>query len=552
MKVDLGEEVYEGIQFAPALGMAMAEKLGIRREIDRAVSNEGNLARKLSAGMGAKALIGTMFTEGKRKPLYRVERTHSTAPVDLIFGRGVTSATLQDRNLRGILDDIFESDMDSIHWRIATGACGAYGLESDVFHMDHTNDPYYGTGYEDREEVRMLESPSGKMAAVPRHGGNSKVNRNDLPQKNIMAICNGRGVLMTARSYDGNTSDTVMNSDALDFLRDRIDCRDAVVVADCKLADSNLIGKMNRMGIGFVTKIPHNFNGRTLDRMKASAMDGRMDPSETRAGAEFYETSENMELDDGSAVRLRFLVYRLEGSLEEAEAFIRGPGFEKVGSRTASMKSGRFFCEDDARKRFNELCAEFGPAYRVTADFGQDPNLRRRNPDGPCWRIRPRGVVLDEEGVGDAARMFSMQVLVTNIPMSRRDCRNPRKGLTSDGLLGMYIDQARIEHDFHLIKSGCGVNRMFLHTSSRQDAVIFLSGLGTMISTVVDRVLADTASEGSPRITMKHISDFMQNVYVKYYRSENRMVISGYEGASSEVMDILERLKIDPELLLGF
>lgn len=551
MIVETEDERYEGIQFAPALGMAMAEKIGIPKEIDRQLLGPKNIARKLSAGMACKAMLGTMFTEEGRKPLYRIERCYSTAPNDLLFGRGVTASTLQDRNLRAILDDVFQIDMDDVHWRMSERACSMYDLNNDVYRVDHTNDPYYGIGYRTREAKRLEESTSGKAAAVPEYGGNSKIKRNDLLQKNIMAISNDHGVMMLAKPFDGNTSDTEMNHEALDFLAGRINMRDAIVVADCKLADANLVGKMHRMGIGFITKIPHSFNDCALDRFKASALSGRMDPSARRRGAEFYETSEPVVIDDGTAIDTRFLVYRLEGASREAEAFLRGRGFERAIAKVKSLKSRKFFCEDDAAKDVAKMLEDLAPAYWFEADYAIDRNLVRSDPDGPHWRIRPSDVVMDDDGVREVAEEFSLQVLMTNIPLRNVDSNCPRRGLSSDGLLSMYIDQFTIEHDFKLMKSGCGVNRMFIHTPARQDAVVFLSGLSTMVASVIDAVLEETAVDKHHDITTKHITDFMTNAIVKYYRDEHRMVFAGYEGVAAEAMDILERLELKPESLLG-
>ena len=54
------------------------------------------------------ATIGTMFTEGFRKPLYRVGNQYTTAPVDRLFGNFVDHRTISDTNLSARLDAIHQ------------------------------------------------------------------------------------------------------------------------------------------------------------------------------------------------------------------------------------------------------------------------------------------------------------------------------------------------------------------------------------------------------------------------------------------------------------
>jgi len=197
----------------------------------------------------------------------------------------------------------------------------------------------------------------------------------------------------------------------------------------------------------------------------------------------------------------------------------------------------RELCEEDSRIIGVDMSRNFGQETAIVAGLG--------------YATGDAIVVMDDDGVRDVAEEFSLQVLMTNIPLKTVDSGCPRRGLSSDGLLSLYIDQFTIEHDFKLMKSGSGVNRMFIHTPSRQDAVVFLSGLSTMVASVIDAVLEETAVDKHHDITTKHITDFMTNAIVKYYRDEHRMVFAGYEGVATEAMDILDRLELKPESLLG-
>ena len=193
-------EPYEAIQFAPALAMAMLESVGIRKLLDDEARTIDPSLRNLSTGMAAKAMIGTMFTEGVRKPLYRIGDQYATAPVDRLFGISVEHRTLSDTDLSARLDAMFKMDRDEVLWKIHTTLCEGVGLSSYLYRFDSTNFPFYGVAYENYSE-----------GAMPMYSKTSKNKRIDLLQKNVQAICDGNGLLASSRCYDGNVSDVVMN-----------------------------------------------------------------------------------------------------------------------------------------------------------------------------------------------------------------------------------------------------------------------------------------------------------------------------------------------------
>ena len=308
-------EPYEAIQFAPALAMAMLESVGIRRLLDDEARGIDPSLRNLSAGMAAKAMIGTMFTEGVRKPLYRIGDQYATAPVDKLFGNFVEHRTLSDTNLSARLDTMFQMDREEILWRIHTMLCERIGLSTDIYRFDSTNFPFYGVAYEDYSD-----------GAIPKYSKTSKTKRNDLRQKNVQAICDGNGLLMTSRCYDGNVSDVVMDMDSLDFLSKHIDCSRSYVCADCKLALAGPILKTIDLDLGFVTKCPQRFADLIRDDIVRSVMLGWMDESAEHEGRYIYDTHSEVELD-GRVVDLRFVAYRLPNAYSDAVKFYRTKAF---------------------------------------------------------------------------------------------------------------------------------------------------------------------------------------------------------------------------------
>jgi transposase len=527
---------YEGLQFGPALGMAMLEASGIRKMIDKEVPNA---CTNLSTGMAAKAMIGTMFTEGMRKPLYRVKAQYATAPVDKLFGPYVKHASLSDTSLASRLDTIFGMDMDGFLWKCREKLCGIYGLTSDAYCMDATNFPFYGASYHTRNDP----------GALPIYSKNSKTKRYDLMQKCVQGICDGNGVLAYTRSYDGNTSDIEMNRDSLEFLKERIDCSRSIVSADCKLCTGDLIKRMIDSDIGFITKVPSSFSGKIRGDIINSAVTGVMDDV---GGKRVYDTDARVD-DDANDIHaeMRFVAYRLPDSISDAERFLREQGLKDMEKRMTSLKRNAYFCEDDARKAFDEAVnGGYAPSYNVNAVYEDDKRLKRKDPDGPHWRIRPGDVAVNENVIGKCAERYSVNVLITNLPRKEHNSVNLRNGANAEGIVDMYLNGFTIEHAFKLMKSGTGVGHMFIHTPSRQDAVVFLSSLATMISNVANAVMKRMPD--MKEMTMKHISDFMMTTIVRYCRENDEKSVTGGPGATEAALAIVDALNIDPELLLGY
>ena len=538
--MEFTSEPYEAIQFAPALAMAMMESTGIRRLLDCEAKRIDPSLRNLTAGMAAKAMIGTMFTEGTRKPLYRIRDQYAVAPVDRLFGSSVEHRTLSDTTLSARLDIIYRMDREEILWRIHTMLCERVGLSTDLYRFDSTNFPFYGLKYDDYNE-----------GAIPKYSKTSKNRRYDLLQKNVQAICDGNGLLAVTRPYDGNVSDIVMNTDSLDFLAKHIDCSQSYICADCKLATAGLILKTMDLDLGFVTKCPLSFADRIHDDIVRSVMLGCMDESPEHEGRFIYDTHSEVELD-GKTVDLRFVAYRLPHAYAEAAEFYRTKASSAMESRLVSLKRELFHCEKDAREAFDIVMGtDKEKIFRSDVEIFEDTRIRKEDPNGPCWRAYFRNLRIDDDSLDRAAREYSINVLVTNIPSANISEKNLRSGATADDIVNTYLDEFTIEHVFRLGKSGLGMDHMFLHTPSRQDAVVFLTSIASMISKTVDIVLKRGTPKGKKALTMKSISDRKAGTVLRYHRDRDCVTILGEPGDQEFIFDVLERLGIEPDLLLN-
>ena len=548
MKLNTEPSTIEALPFPAALAMAMMEKLGIRRAIDDASKDFEKRLCNLSVGMAAKAFVGSMSSEMGRRPVYRMNAVFSTAPKDLIFGHFVKEKGLSDRILRERLDVIAKAGTPAFHWDLYESVKKQYGMESNVFHIDVSDVDLWGAHYDDWAD-----------GAMPRHNNHSKSKRNHLLQKVFGAVVDGNGLAATSRSYDGNTSDIEIDLDAIGFLKERVDLSENLVVADCKLAVSDILIPLMNEGAFFVTKVPSSFANRIRNDIVYSAVSGTMDESPCSPGRKYYDTDAEVELSKGTKTKLRFVAFTLPGGKEEAEEYIRGTGYRKFSKRIKSL--GKYHCEKDARKAFDNCIAATGGVYGATPEIRYDPKLAKKDPEGPCWRVKGKEPSIVEDMVEQAAEAYSVRVLVTNLPRGNES--DILKGATPDDVISAYLGEYLVEFCFRLMKSGLNVGHVYIHSPARQDAMIFLTSVTAMIHGVIDNVLArgedkprkspyDDEEEERKHLTMKHIIDFMATTLVVYDRANDTMSISGAPGDSEKAFRIMRKLGLDPILLLGF
>ena len=547
-EIDWEEHGCERVTFASALTMAMMEKLGIRRMIDEEAKKHEKRLVNLSVGMAAKAFVGTMSCEMGRRPVRRIAPVLATAPKDRIFGPFVKPTGLNEKILRERLTTISQMDLPALHWNIYRQATEVYGLESMIFHIDSTDTDYWGAKYDEWDDG----------GAVPMHNNHAKSKRNQLLQKASHTVVDGNGVSAVTFSRDGNTSDIEMDRDSIAFLKERVDMEKALIVADCKLAVGETLASIIDLGSSFITKVPASFGGKIRDDIVYSATSGCMDESERFPGRRYYDTVADIEILPGRTERLRFVAFTLPYGKARAEEFLRTQGLSVFAKSMSNL--GKFHCEDDARRAFDETVrGAYCGAYAADPVIRFDERLHKKDPDGPCWRAKGENPRLIESMLEKAAEEYAVSVLVTNLPFGEGG--DILESATADDVISAYLGEYKVEHAFRLMKSGLNLGRMYIHSPARQDAVVFLTSINAMIRLIADNVLDPGPDTEDPyedpeaearHLTMKHIIDFMTDVYVNYDRENDRMFFDGAPGATEKVRTILERLDLDPKLLLGF
>jgi len=533
----------EAIPASSAVAMAVFEQSGMRALIDSLVKHGSD--RKLSPGMAVKAMIAPIHDARRKMPLSGLRHFFENAPADLLFGKDVSTESLNDNAFARNLDDIFDAGLDHIFAKCSAHAKRRFGFDSKIKHADATDYTIWAVPKEYYET---------NNAAVPAFGGNAKNKRNDLMQYKAATITDGDRILEYCKAYSGNAADCAMNADTLEFLKGCANPHENTVIADCKLVNDDLIAKMRGMNIGFISKLPSSFSRKVRDRIVASALSSKMTDSSVK-GYMTYET----EADTEECGKLRFIAYRSPKGTGRAMNYLEKQGLREAEGRFKVFAKKEFMCEADALNAFNDAMKEHkNSAYAVTADIvGTEVIIpkkgRGRYPKGYVPETEVRWSVnvsmsFDAERAKELAGSRCMSVIVTNLPAASADAGNIRYGATTDTVLRLYLDQYKVEHTYRLMKSGMGVDSVYVRTPSRANALLFVVAIATLVSSMMDAILRRNG-KGRQK-TVKQICTEIQSASVEYYRSENSISVFGSDRCEDRVFEFMDAIGLDPSHLL--
>jgi len=532
---------YESSPAGSMIGMAVAEWLGIPRLIDSLVAYDSQCV--LSPGNAVKAMIAPIFDARKKMPLCGLRNFHKGAPVDLLFGKNVSVDSLNDHALARNLDRLYDAGLDELFWKCSQTVKRKLGFGSKLKHIDATNYTIWAVPQEYWEEGE----------AVPAFGGNAKNKRNDLMQYSAMTVTDGDRILEYCKAYSGNTSDTVMNADTIEFLRRCTDPHENTIIADCKLVNTDLINEMRRTGLGFVSKLPSSYSGKIRERIVAAALSSEM----TDSSIGEYRTYET-ECETKECGKLRFIAYRSPKGTKRAMEYLERQGLRDAEKRFKEFAKKEFMCEADAIAAFGDAMKKHvNSAYVVSYDVAGTEEIVPRNERGRpprgyvpetkvTWKVNV-SMSFDKERASELADAHGISVIVTNLPFATEDAPNVRYGATADTVLRLYLDQYKSEHVYRLMKSGMGVDSVYVRTPSRANALLFVVAIATLVSSVMDALLRRNG-KGRHK-TVKQIFGEMQSAVLNYRRNGSKMSV-GPALFEKEVFACIGSIGLDPSFLL--
>ncbi len=203
----------------------------------------------------------------------------------------------------------------------------------------------------------------------------------------MQTVVNSDRVLMHLRPYSGNTADSTKELDTLEALESRIDVKRSTVVADYKLVNANIVRKMARMGVGFVSKVPVGFSNKIRNDIVYSTRQKYSDPCLDIKGWSVYDT-------DAVAVgrKLRFIACRNESAVRKKRKHLANKIRILSQDSLDALSRKKFKCEQDARKAFEEMARMIerkGP-YSAVAEYEPFETYDRGTKRGrPCKGEEP-------------------------------------------------------------------------------------------------------------------------------------------------------------------
>ncbi len=518
--------------------IAISRRLGLADAIDSMCEFEN---RTITPGDTFELMLGAIASRPEHVALSSIRSFYDGAPLEALLGKPVEPENLNAMALARNLDVIGNvPDKETLMWELSRKAESMYGLESNVLHGDGTCFKFTGDPKDDVFEEHI---------AVPKHGHPKIAGYGKYLQYNAYGIADGSRVLRTTRPYDGNVSDPVMNRDALEFL-DRVeDPKRLVFVADCKLASAGLLDRMDAMGIGYVTKLADN----TID-------DGR-DKALMVALPELY-----LDEDDGHIRRFADVTVEFHGKkrrtvvvtnivrYREMLKKLRTKIFSDLEAKVGKLSKMQFESEatalETARSKLNaKNLSGFKVTYRTV-----DKRVRKRPHQGPDAKDEEYRTVysleIQLERDSDSIRILALSeasaVLITNLGRSPSEDGDVRKGADAEMVNRLYNGQFVCEHAYRLMKSGLGLDSIYLQNPRRVDGMLFVVSLVAMMFTLIDAVLRGRdLKKGATvyRMKVEFLTSLMINVGDDWE----------FEGPPEKLDMFMERLSIlsvDPESFL--
>lgn len=398
--------------------------------------------------------------------------------------------------------------------------------------------------------------PDKDGAAVPRRNGHPKDKRRDLLQYELQLITNSKRIIRYMKPYDGNVGDSVMDRKTLEDM-ERIFAPEelsvSTVIGDCKLATADNISKIIDMDLGFVSKCAENF----IDGAKHSAVDISLSKKMHSCGKKglwMSDTDIDVVLSKDRSERLRFVAFRWDPKVNSKFRKLKDDYLRKASELKEELSGLRFDYLQDARKHMTKKLTD--PEGPLAVGF-KNPvqEYAVGSPEGTVWKL-DFNVFISDRRIKYEAEKETTVVLVTNLGRPEKGYVHDGKGrekVTDEKVLELYNREYVVEQSFRFMKSGIGMDSIFLQTPSRENAMMFVVCIAVLVTNIADAIFrrADTRLDGRP-LTAYRLAHELQTTLVTYSRRDNSLRLMGLREATDGFFGYTDTLKINPQYLLGY
>ena len=147
----------------------------------------------------------------------------------------------------------------------------------------------------------------------------------------------------------------------------------------------------------------------------------------------------------------------------------------------------------------------------------------------------------DEVRADQLTKDRCLRALISNLPRAMEDKENVHEGATTDTVLKIYLDRFHVEHAFRLMKSGFGLSTVYLQKPSRENAMMAIISLATMLSDSIHKVLEMKDIDN----TAENIANELMSLNIMQDRSRGTEFFRGSDLAIDEFLGYADALGID-------
>lgn len=298
--------------------------------------------------------------------------------------------------------------------------------------------------------------------------------------------------------------------------------------------------KMIDFGFGFVSKCSDNFKDSVRKKIAEMSLVSGMHPT-SKKGLSIGDFDFEVNISEGRKEKLRFVAFRQEAKVIDEMKTVRRKAEDKSSETAKSFVGRRFKTEKEAILAVEKATAKKNEAFSFETELFHYDSMSRG--ERGWWEVKLTPVV-SEEGIRSVAEKKATSVLVTNLP---------RESISDETVLKYYNREYKVEQSFRLMKSGMGMNSIYLQTPSRENAMMFVVSIGVLISNVADAIFRkNNVVMRKKRLTMHRLAYYLTTTTVEYSRSENELRLRGPSKVTDGFFEITDTLKINPQHLLGY
>lgn len=200
------------------------------------------------------------------------------------------------------------------------------------------------------------------------------------------------------------------------------------------------------------------------------------------------DTHLEIELTKGRTERLRFVAFRWDVKVQRAIERITGEVMVEANRFVERFCGMRFKTERAAMKELGKHMDKVPDTYsfRVSTRFYES-----MSPESKGWWELELTPMISDTAVRRAAERERTVVLVTNLdhPVTEGEETPPVYRPTSSwDVVKLYNSEYRVEKSFRFLKSGVGMNSVYLQTPSRENAMMFVLSIAVLISNIADAI----------------------------------------------------------------